>query len=200
METRSSSLPNTWWTLPNTSSWQSLSNQSEAWHQVLPQSHMWQNLMMLIVLVYPIPITSNNFTLGIPIGSLTTKQAILYQWHPHGSSSCVASGPAHCLLYPQALCVPHILDHPGHAMKLDLNGSSLQHLGGLIMEWLQWRWDWRSPYMVSFLVGEAWVDAVGPELVVHSDDAGETRWYCSEMYLQTGMSIYGNVTWPWIYW
>jgi len=48
--------------------------------------------------------------------------------------------------------------------------------------------------------GEAQADAVGPELVARSDDAGETRWYCGEMYLQTGMPIYGNVMWPWIYW
>ena len=33
------------------------------------------------------------------------------------------------------------------------------------------------------LSGEARVDAVGSELVARSDDAGETQWYCGEMYL-----------------
>ena len=42
--------------------------------------------------------------------------------------------------------------------------------------------------------GEARAKAVGPELVARSDDAGETRWYCGEVYLRTGMPIYGNVT------
>jgi len=36
---------------------------------------------------------------------------------------------------------------------------------------------------IAGLGGEAWVDAVGPKLVARSDGAGETQWYCGEMYL-----------------
>jgi len=55
-------------------------------------------------------------------------------------------------------------------------------------------WYLHGQITLSSTDGKTRVDAVGFELVVHSDDAREMQWYCSEMYLQTGMFIYGNIT------